>query len=89
MFNIYDYKSIITDYATTMPKDENERFSYKNFHNEFAIDSGFGVQGKNAFKWIDHFNSYRNMWAHEGTKEKTLNKEEVAFLERIYYHFYK
>ncbi len=39
-------------------------------------------------KWISRFNSYRNLWAHEGTKEKRLNKEEVEFLEKKHKHFY-
>lgn len=29
-----------------------------------------------------------NVWAHEGTKEKRLNKEEVGFLKLINSHFH-
>lgn len=35
------------------------------------------------------FNSHRNLWAHEGTKGKRLNKLEVEFIEKIHNHFYK
>lgn len=90
MFNITDYKKIIEGYWTRMPSDETDKVGFENFQDEFSIDIGEGINGpKKALKWISFFNSYRNMWAHEGTKEKRLNKEEVDFLERIYSHFYK
>lgn len=88
MFNINDYKSIIEKYwakTTQIPDPE-----FKTFEKEFSIDigEGFGGKAKNL-KWISFFNSYRNLWAHEGTKEKRLNKEEVQFIEKIHMHFYK
>jgi DNA sulfur modification protein DndB len=33
------------------------------------------------------FSSLRNLWAHEGTKEKGLNQHEVDFLHSIHDHF--
>lgn len=88
MFNINDYKSIIEKYwakTTQIPDPE-----FKTFEKEFSIDIGEGLGGKaKNLKWISFFNSYRNLWAHEGTKEKRLNKEEVQFIEKIHMHFYK
>lgn len=89
MFNINDYKKIISDYWTTLPNDIELRKNYKNFQDEFSINIGEGFNSRSdRLKWISRFNSYRNMWAHEGTKEKRLNKEEVTFLERIHKFFY-
>lgn len=86
MFNINDYKSIIEKYWTKTPDIENSGFL--TFEKEFTIDIGEGIGSKaKSLKWISFFNSYRNLWAHEGTKEKRLNKEEVNFIEGIYNHF--
>jgi DNA sulfur modification protein DndB len=88
MFNITDYKKIIESYWTKTPENSSTG-KFKTFQNEFAIDIGEGFNSKSAqVKWISRFNSYRNMWAHEGTKETRLNKEEVSFLKRIYDNFY-
>ncbi len=86
MFNITDYKTIISKHWA---KSENLKESnLQSFQQVFAIDLGDGIKGKaNAIKWISKFNGYRNLWAHEGTKEKRLNKEEVRFLEKIHNHF--
>lgn len=82
MFNINDYKSIIEKHWTKKPNDNT---SFKSFETIFSIDMGFGFNSKaEKIKWISHFNSYRNLWAHAGTKEKRLNKVEVEFLEKIY-----
>jgi len=82
MFNINDYKTIIEKHWSKKP-DNNTNF--KSFENIFAIDMGFGFNSKaEKIKWISHFNSYRNLWAHAGTKEKRLNKVEVEFLKKIY-----
>ena len=60
------------------------------FKDVFAIDIGEKFNSTDQkIKWISRFNSYRNLWAHEGTKEKRLNKEEVKFLEKIHSHFFK
>jgi DNA sulfur modification protein DndB len=87
MFNINDYKTIIEKYWTKTPDITNSEFL--TFEKEFTIDIGEGTGSKTkSLKWISFFNSYRNLWAHEGTKEKRLNKEEVNFIERIHNHFY-
>jgi DNA sulfur modification protein DndB len=88
MFNINDYKTIIEKYWSKKPVDNNKD-EFRSFDQIFSIDIGVGFNSKaEKIKWISFFNSYRNLWAHEGTKEKRLNKEEVLFLERIYKHFY-
>jgi len=90
MFNINDYKKIIENYWTKTPEIESEKINFKTFQDEFSIDIGEGFNSKTErIKWISRFNSYRNMWAHEGTKEKRLNKEEVGFLSKIYQNFSK
>lgn len=87
MFNINDYKTIIEKYWTKTPEINSSQFL--TFEKEFTIDIGEGIGSKTkSLKWISYFNSYRNLWAHEGTKEKRLNKEEVSFIERIHNHFY-
>lgn len=91
MFNINDYKSIIKKYFTKSPKDfELEPVDgFITYRDLFSIDIGEGFNSTDQrIKWISRFNSYRNLWAHEGTKEKRLNKEEVEFLEKIHGHFY-
>ncbi len=80
MFNINDYLTIIKKYWTKIPED-----NIKPFQEVFSIDIGEGFNSiADRTKWISKFNSYRNLWAHEGTKEKRLNKEEVGFLEGIH-----
>ncbi|MEQ8924596.1 MAG: DGQHR domain-containing protein [Fulvivirga sp.] len=82
MFTINDYKSIIDKYWTRKPEEQED---FKTFQDEFSIDIGEGLGSKaKSIKWISRFNSLRNSWAHEGTKEKGLSKEEVIFLERIH-----
>jgi len=44
---------------------------------------GFNSKAEKV-KWLSIFNSYRNALAHEGTKEKGLNHEEVHRLEIIH-----
>lgn len=80
MFTIMDYKTIIEKYWT---KDIPGDPTFKPFRDVFAIDIGYTGKGKDT-KWISLFNSYRNTWAHEGSKDKGLNKEEVGFLEMIH-----
>lgn len=87
MFNINDYKTIIEKYWTKTPDETDLQFV--TFEKQFTVDIGEGIGSKaKSLKWISFFNSYRNLWAHEGTKEKRLNKEEVSFIEKIYNHFY-
>ena len=88
MFNINDYKSIIEKHWSKKP-DNNISSDFKTFEKEFSIDTGNGFNSKSEkIKWISIFNSHRNLWAHEGTKGKRLNKSEVEFIEKIYKHFY-
>jgi len=87
MFNINDYNKIIEDYWSKRP--ENNDGDYITFEKTFSIDIGVGKNKKEVLKWISYFNSYRNQLAHEGSKEKGINKKEVDFLEKIHNHFYK
>ena len=83
MFNIYDYKTIIDKHWTKRPKPDDPEFI--TFEEEFSIDVGLGFNSKaEKLKWMSIFNSHRNLWAHEGTKEKRLNRDEVDFLKRIH-----
>jgi DNA sulfur modification protein DndB len=51
------------------------------------MDVGYGFNSKaERLKWLSVFNSHRNNWAHAGTKEKGLNREEVNFLQVVYDH---
>ncbi|MFD0797619.1 DGQHR domain-containing protein [Maribacter chungangensis] len=87
MLHINDYKTIIKKYWIKEPETTKDGFT--TFKDDFSIDIGVGFNSTaERIKWISRFNSYRNMWAHEGTKEKRLNREEVGFLEKIYNHFY-
>lgn len=87
MFNINDYKTIIEDYWSKKPETEIEDF--KTFENHFSINIGIGKNKKEVLKWILYFNSYRNQLAHEGSKEKGINKKEVDFLEMVYKNFFR
>jgi DNA sulfur modification protein DndB len=89
MFLINDYKAIIDKYWTKSPENKERYPKFRTFEQDFAIDIGEKFNSKNdKLKWMSHFNSYRNLWAHEGTKEQRLNKAEVEFLEKIHGHFY-
>lgn len=86
MFNINDYKTIIENYWTKKPEENLNGFI--TFEKHFAIDIGQGKNKKDLLKWISFFNSYRNQLAHEGSKNKGINKKEVEFLEMIHRHFF-
>lgn len=89
MFVINDYKTIIEKYWTKTPDNKDDSKYFKTFEMAFSIDIGEKFNSKSdKLKWMSYFNSYRNLWAHEGTKEKRLNKAEVDFLEKIYNFFY-
>lgn len=82
MFTINDYKSIVAKYWTREPKEIKKEFN--TFQKRFTIDIGEGIGSKNSsIKWISYFNSYRNLSAHAGSKEKGLNKEEIDFLQNV------
>lgn len=87
MFNINDYKTIIEKYWSRNPEDENSNF--RNFQDHFSIDIGQGKNKKDVIKWISLFNSCRNQLAHEGSKEKGINRKEVEFLETVHKHFFE
>ena len=87
MFNINDYKDIIEKYWNRKPETDVE--DYITFEKHFSIEIGEGKNKKDVLKWISFFNSYRNQLAHEGSKNKGINKEEVKFLEKVHSHFYK
>jgi len=90
MFNINDYKAIIEKYWAAQPTSDIEKFGFISFQEDFGINVGLGFHSKSEkIKWLSQFNSLRNQWAHEGTKEKGLNKEEVEFLKRAFEHFDK
>ncbi|MFA5056048.1 MAG: DGQHR domain-containing protein [Dehalococcoidia bacterium] len=85
MFFVTDYKKIIEKYWTKKPDPLASDF--RTFDEIFSIDVGYGFNSKDEkLKWLSVFNSYRNLWAHEGTKEKRLNREEVKFLQDIHDH---
>ncbi len=86
MFNINDYKTIIEKYWTRKPEPLVADFI--TFEDTFSIDIGIGKNKKDVIKWISFFNSYRNQLAHEGSKEKGINKKEVDLLKTIYTHFF-
>jgi DNA sulfur modification protein DndB len=77
----------ITGFCTHTPDPKLPEF--KTFQDEFSIDVGYGFNSKKErMKWISLFNSYRNVWAHEGSKDQRLNREEVSLLSLIHEHFY-
>jgi DNA sulfur modification protein DndB len=81
-FFISDYKSIIEKYWTKKPGDNDNA---ETFEDHFSIDVGHGFNSKSErLKWLSIFNSLRNNWAHEGTKEKGLNKQDVELISTIY-----
>lgn len=85
MFFVNDYKKIIEKYWTKKP--DPLPGNYKSFDEIFSIDVGHGFNSKaEKIKWLSVFNSHRNNWAHAGTKEKGLNREEVSFLQGIHDH---
>ncbi len=81
-FFIKDYKSIIEKYWSKKPENNAEA---ESFEQHFSIDIGHGFNSKaEKIKWISLFNTLRNNWAHEGTKEKGLNKSDVELLSKIH-----
>ncbi|WP_397362571.1 DGQHR domain-containing protein [Olleya sp. R77988] len=87
MFSITDYKVLIEKYWTKKPEPIFD--NYITFEETFAIDIGIGNRKPELLKWISYFNSYRNQLAHEGTKNKGINKKEVDELKTIYDHFFE
>lgn len=80
-FYIKDYKTIIEKYWAKKP----DNLGAESFEQHFSIDVGHGFSSKpDKVKWISLFNTLRNNWAHEGTKEKGLNKSDVELLAKIH-----
>lgn len=87
MLTIMNYKRIIEDYWTK--SNENDVGDINNFEKIFAIDIGEKFNSKkDKTKWLSYFNSYRNIWAHAGTKETGLNSKEVSFIRTVHNHFF-
>ena len=90
MFTINDYKKIIEDYWTNSPKEDVDNVDsspFAKFENIFSLDIGLGFNSKKEkTKWIAKFNSLRNSWAHEASKNTGLSKEDVALLKMMYDH---
>ena len=83
MFNVNDYKTIIEKYWTNKIEDS----SFTTFENIFSLNIGLGFNSKSEkTKWIAQFNSLRNNWAHEASKNNGLSKEEVSILNKMYNH---
>jgi DNA sulfur modification protein DndB len=83
MFNVNDYKTIIEKYWT----NKNENASFVTFETLFSLDIGLGFNSKkDKTKWISKFNSLRNNWAHEASKNNGLSKEEVEILKVMHNH---
>lgn len=83
MFGVSDYKKIIEKYWGRKP--DPVPLDFKTFEEYFALDIGHGFNSKaEKLKWLSFFGSHRNNWAHEGTKEKGLNREEVEFLRDLH-----
>ena len=82
-FMLADYKKIIEKYWVKQSENKNDAFS--TFEEHYAIDIGQGFNSKSEkLKWFSKFNSLRNLWAHEGSKDKGLNKSEVEFLRLVH-----
>lgn len=83
-FFITDYKKIIEKYWTKTSEKED----FISFQETFAINLGIGDFNSKAekLKWLSMFNTWRNSWAHEGTKEKGLNQSEVKMVKKIHTH---
>lgn len=87
MFTINDYRSIVSKFWTQLPKDMDTA-NFKNFEKLFSINIGGDFNSKSEkLKWMSYLNSYRNLVAHEGTKGKGLNSDEVKFLDLVAEHF--
>lgn len=90
MFTINDYRTIISKYWAKTPSTSMEANNYHTFEEIFAIDIGEEFKSKSdKLKWMSYFNSYRNLWAHAGTKSKGLNSAEVEFLKLVHEKIHK
>lgn len=80
MLSVSDYKKIVEKYWST----GTEMTNFKPLSSKFSLDIGEGFNSKSdKIKWMSYFSVYRNALAHEGTKGKGLNSDEVIFLDMI------
>ena len=78
-----DYKKIIEKYWTK----KNDKENFETFEKIFSLDIGLGNKNKkDKTKWIAKFNSLRNNWAHQASKNKGLNVVEVELLGKMKNH---
>lgn len=83
MFTVLDYKKIIEKYWTK--KSDSDGFI--SFEKLFSFDIGLGFSNKtDKTKWISKFNSLRNNWAHQASKNKGLSLNEVDLLKKMNNH---
>ena len=82
-FTLNDYLKIIEKYWAKEPENKTDIFN--TFEEYYAIDLGDGFKSKKEkLKWYSKFNALRNLWAHEASNEKGLNRDEVDFLRIVY-----
>ena len=82
-FTLNDYLKIIEKYWAKEPENKTDIFN--TFEEYYAIDLGDGFKSKKEkLKWYSKFNTLRNLWAHEASNEKGLNRDEVDFLRIVY-----
>lgn len=80
MLTVTDYRQIVSKYWSNTTDSPD----FKTFSELFAIDIGEEFRSKSdKMRWMSHFSSLRNSLAHEGTKGRGLNHDEVAQLESI------
>ena len=83
--NVMDYKTIILNNWT---KKCPENTDFVHFEDLFSLNVGLGDFNSKSekTKWIAKLNSFRNLWAHEGTKTKRLTKKEVDLIQKMHDH---
>lgn len=83
MLTISDYKNIITKFWAKYPSNVKTE-DFITLSDIFAIDIDEDFNSKSdKVKWMSYYAKYRNSLAHEGTKGRGLNRNEVEFLQKI------
>ena len=89
MFDFLDYYNIISDHFEKKPENDKDFIVSSQM---FSIDIG-GMLGQDKkenptksdkLKWLKILNTHRRIWAHKGSRNKGLNKEQVEFIEFIF-----
>jgi len=84
--NLSDFRTMIMDHWTDKPEEPDENF--KNFADLFSYDVGMGFHSKgDKVKWLQTLNGLRRNIGHSGVKAKGVSRENVDFIENIYFHF--